>query len=127
MAKPATTHIRFCTPFSKEGGHCEVYLTKEHAIAIQQKLADERKYIYPTPDDALKDFMTVNWAEWAPEPREHYQWVARLELAVNTMSADLAGYAAPYAWVKALLLKAHHILYPENKPKGDDEGNQTKP
>jgi hypothetical protein len=53
---------------SEEGEPIETYTIPEEAIRIQREAAREMGVEYDSDEEALEDFISVNWAVWADKP-----------------------------------------------------------
>lgn len=60
--------IRYIQPADNEDGFEEVTVTREEAIRIQKKVVSRVRpdFTYESDQQALDDYITVNWAEIIP-------------------------------------------------------------
>ena len=61
--------IRHIYPVDNDDGFAEVIVTREEAIKIQREYVAKVRpdFIYKNDEEALMDYMTVNWAEEIPD------------------------------------------------------------
>lgn len=57
--------IRYIIPCDNEMGNEEVIVTRKEAIELQKQLVAKIKpdFVYRNDEEALEDYITVNWAE----------------------------------------------------------------
>ena len=60
--------IRYIYPTENEDGFEEVIVTREEAIRIQKEIVSRVRpdFTYESDQQALDDYITVNWAEIIP-------------------------------------------------------------
>jgi hypothetical protein len=61
--------IRYIQPADNEDGFEEVIVTREEAIKIQREVVAKVRpeFIYKNDEEALLDYIAVNWAEEIPD------------------------------------------------------------
>ena len=60
--------IRYIQPADNEDGFEEVIVTREEAIRIQKQIVSRVRpdFTYESDQQALDDYITINWAEIIP-------------------------------------------------------------
>jgi hypothetical protein len=61
-------YLEYCEPY--EDSNKVIRVTAEEAIKRAKETANHRGYTYSNDEDALQDFIAVNWASWVDEKNE---------------------------------------------------------